>query len=51
VSTAAPDGTIALRETRNVWFTAEVDVPATATAEVALPGVSAGQLVWVDGTP
>jgi Bacterial alpha-L-rhamnosidase 6 hairpin glycosidase domain/Bacterial alpha-L-rhamnosidase C-terminal domain/Bacterial alpha-L-rhamnosidase concanavalin-like domain len=32
-------------------FTAEVDVPATATAEVALPGVSAGQRVWVDGTP
>jgi alpha-L-rhamnosidase len=32
-------------------FTAEVDVPATATAEVALPGVRAGQRVWVDGTP
>jgi len=32
-------------------FTAEVDVPATATARVALPGVLAGQLVWVDGTP
>jgi hypothetical protein len=32
-------------------FTAEVDVPATATAEVALPGVRAGQRVWVDGAP
>jgi alpha-L-rhamnosidase len=32
-------------------FAAEVDVPATATAEVALPGVRAGQVVWVDGTP
>jgi alpha-L-rhamnosidase len=30
-------------------FAAEVDVPATATAEVALPGVRAGQRVWVDG--
>ena len=27
-----------------------MDVPVTATAEVALPGVSAGQRVWVDGT-
>ena len=26
-------------------------MPTTATAEVALPGVSAGQHVWVDGTP
>lgn len=32
-------------------FAAEVDVPATATAQVALPGVRAGQRVWVDGTP
>ena len=32
-------------------FTAELDVPATATAEVALPGVRAGQTVWVDGMP
>jgi alpha-L-rhamnosidase len=32
-------------------FTAAVDVPATATAEVALPGVRAGQRVWVDGLP
>jgi alpha-L-rhamnosidase len=32
-------------------FAAEVDVPATATAEVALPGVRAGQRVWVDGVP
>ena len=32
-------------------FGAEIDVPATATAEVALPGVRAGQRVWVDGTP
>ena len=31
-------------------FTATIDVPATATAEVALPGVRAGQRVWVDGT-
>jgi Bacterial alpha-L-rhamnosidase 6 hairpin glycosidase domain/Bacterial alpha-L-rhamnosidase C-terminal domain/Bacterial alpha-L-rhamnosidase concanavalin-like domain len=31
-------------------FTAEIDVPATATAAVALPGVRAGQRVWVDGT-
>jgi alpha-L-rhamnosidase len=30
-------------------FTAEVDVPPTATARVALPGVSVGQRVWVDG--
>ncbi len=30
-------------------FSARVDVPATATAEVALPGVRAGQRVWVDG--
>jgi alpha-L-rhamnosidase len=30
-------------------FTTVVDVPVTATAEVALPGVSAGQRVWVDG--
>jgi alpha-L-rhamnosidase len=30
---------------------ARVDVPATATAEVALPGVRAGQRVWVDGSP
>ncbi|HEX4093143.1 MAG TPA: family 78 glycoside hydrolase catalytic domain [Trebonia sp.] len=32
-------------------FALEVDVPATASAEVALPGVRAGQRVWVDGTP
>jgi alpha-L-rhamnosidase len=32
-------------------FTAEIDVPATATAQVALPGVRAGQRVWVDGQP
>ena len=32
-------------------FAAEVDVPATSTAVVALPGVHAGQRVWVDGTP
>jgi hypothetical protein len=32
-------------------FTAVVDVPATATAVVALPGVDAGQRVWVDGAP
>jgi alpha-L-rhamnosidase len=31
-------------------FTAAIDVPATATAEVALPGVRPGQRVWVDGT-
>jgi hypothetical protein len=30
-------------------FTTVVDVPVTATAEVALPGVRAGQRVWVDG--
>jgi hypothetical protein len=30
-------------------FATEVDVPATATAEVSLPGVRAGQHVWVDG--
>jgi alpha-L-rhamnosidase len=30
---------------------ARIDVPATATAEVALPGVHAGQRVWVDGVP
>jgi alpha-L-rhamnosidase len=30
-------------------FTAQAGVPATATAEVSLPGVRAGQRVWVDG--
>jgi len=30
-------------------FAAQVDVPATATAQVSLPGVRAGQRVWVDG--
>jgi alpha-L-rhamnosidase len=30
-------------------FAAKIGVPATATAEVALPGVRAGQRVWVDG--
>jgi alpha-L-rhamnosidase len=30
-------------------FAVAVDVPATAAAEVALPGVRAGQRVWVDG--
>jgi hypothetical protein len=32
-------------------FRAQIDVPATATAEVAPPGVRAGQRVWVDGAP
>ncbi|HEX3965478.1 MAG TPA: family 78 glycoside hydrolase catalytic domain [Trebonia sp.] len=31
-------------------FTATVTIPATASGEVALPGVSAGQQVLVDGT-
>ena len=31
-------------------FTVKVTVPADATAEVALPGVTPGHQVWVDGT-
>jgi alpha-L-rhamnosidase len=31
-------------------FRATVDVPASATAEVVLPGVKASQRVWLDGT-
>jgi alpha-L-rhamnosidase len=44
-------GTVTVKFTRSgTRFTTEVDVPVTVTAEVALPGVSAGQRVWVDGT-
>jgi Bacterial alpha-L-rhamnosidase 6 hairpin glycosidase domain/Bacterial alpha-L-rhamnosidase C-terminal domain/Bacterial alpha-L-rhamnosidase concanavalin-like domain len=43
-------GTVSVKFTSSgTRFTAEVDVPPTATAQVALPGVRAGQRVWVDG--
>jgi hypothetical protein len=52
VQVPSPRGPVSVRFTANgPSFTAEVDVPATATAGVALPGVAAGQRVWVDGQP
>ena len=52
VQVPSPRGPVTVRFTASgSSFTAEVGVPATATAEVALPGVVAGQRVWVDGQP
>jgi alpha-L-rhamnosidase len=51
VTVPTPRGEVSVSFTSGAGhFTAEVGVPATATAEVALPGVRAGQRVWVDGT-
>ena len=52
VQLPTPRGAVSVAFTRRAGqFTATVDVPATSTAEVMLPGVKAGQRVWVDGTP
>jgi alpha-L-rhamnosidase len=51
VRVPTPRGDVSVAFTRSgTRFTAQVDVPATSTAEVALPGVRPGQRVWVDGT-
>lgn len=39
---------VAFRQTSG-QFVASIDVPATATAEVSLPGMTAGSRVWVNG--
>jgi alpha-L-rhamnosidase len=45
-----PRGPVMVTFTRAAGnYTAQVDLPATATGQVALPGVRAGQRVWVDG--
>lgn len=52
VRVPTPRGEVSVAFTRHgTQFSAQVGIPATATAEVALPGVRAGQRVWVDGTP
>lgn len=50
VRVPTPRGTVSVAFTSGKGgFTATVGVPATATAQVALPGVRAGQAVYVDG--
>jgi alpha-L-rhamnosidase len=47
-----PRGEVSVAFTqRGGGFTAEIDVPTTATAEVSLPGMNPGVTVWVDGAP
>jgi alpha-L-rhamnosidase len=48
--TARGQVTVAFTNPSGGAFTATVTIPAAATGEVALPGVSAGQQVLVDGT-
>jgi len=52
VTVPTPRGSVSVSFTSDGGtFSATVDVPTTATAQVVLPGVRAGQRVWVDGAP
>jgi len=50
VPTARGEVSVAFRQSGG-QFTATITVPATATAQVSLPGMSVGGAVWVNGKP